>query len=251
MTAPFKDLFSAQSVKYARHRPGYPETLFTYLASLPAGRRLAVDCATGSGQAAVGLAPHFNAVVAVDLSRRQLAKALFHPKVSYRAAPAEQLPVPDASVDLVSVASALHWFDLDRFYPEVRRVLAPGGVLAAWCFGRGLKITPEVDAVLERLAFEVLGPFWEPELRHVWADYRTLPFPFVELPAPRFRLHEEWELSRLLGDLSTWSAVQKYREVRVTDPLEEVGAALRAAWGPPERRRLVSWDICCRLGRRA
>ncbi|MBI3299582.1 MAG: class I SAM-dependent methyltransferase [Elusimicrobia bacterium] len=249
MTAGFKDLFSPQAADYRRHRPGYPAALFEYLASLPKTRRLALDCATGNGQAAVGLAAHFDRVLAVDLSRGQLDNAVPHPKVGYRLAAAEDTGLPAGSADLVASASGMHWFDLGRFYTEVRRVAAPGGVLAAWCYGRDLRITPEVDAIVERYAFELLGPYWEPEIKHVYADYKTLPFPFDELAPPAFELDEEWDLSRLAGDLSTWSSARRYREERGTDPFTLVASALEGAWGPPERVRRVRWGICMRVGR--
>jgi ubiquinone/menaquinone biosynthesis C-methylase UbiE len=95
-------------------------------------RRLAVDCATGSGQAAVALAEHFAAVLAVDASSSQLTRAQPHPRVYYAASLAERLPAPDGSADLVTAAQAAHWFDFERFHAECRRVLAPGGVVAVW-----------------------------------------------------------------------------------------------------------------------
>jgi hypothetical protein len=73
----FNDHFSDAAEDYQAYRPKYPEDLFSYLNSLSPGHDLAWDCATGNGQAALGLTPYFDAIVATDASRQQIAKA--HP----------------------------------------------------------------------------------------------------------------------------------------------------------------------------
>src|SRR5579864_4799887 len=89
----WKDHFSGHAADYAAYRPGYPPALFELLASLPRRRALALDCATGSGQAAVGLAERFDHVVAIDASSEQLARAPRHPRIEYRVARAEETGV--------------------------------------------------------------------------------------------------------------------------------------------------------------
>ncbi|HEY6050877.1 MAG TPA: class I SAM-dependent methyltransferase, partial [Thermoanaerobaculia bacterium] len=156
MNPSFHDHFSGHAADYARYRPDYPEALFSYLASLAPDHRLAWDCATGSGQAAAGLARHFDEVLATDASSRQIEQALPIPRVRYAVCPAESVALPDAGADLVAVAQALHWFDLGAFFAEVRRVLVPGGVLAVWCYGL-LSIAPEIDSILNRFYRDVVG----------------------------------------------------------------------------------------------
>jgi ubiquinone/menaquinone biosynthesis C-methylase UbiE len=73
-------------------------------------------------------------MIATDASAEQIASATRCDNVEYRVAPAEQTGLPDASIDLVTVAQALHWFDRERFFAEVKRVLRPGGVLALWVY---------------------------------------------------------------------------------------------------------------------
>lgn len=243
----FKDHFSAQAGGYARYRPHYPEALYAYLAELAPARTRAWDCATGNGQAAVGLARHFDAVVASDASPAQLAHAAPHPRVTYHEAPAEQAPLGDASVDLVAVATALHWFHFDAFYAEVRRVLRPGGVLAAWAYGF-LAVTPAVDAVLKRYYTDVVGPCWPPERRFIDEGYRTLPFPFDAVDAPAFEMQAVWTLDDLLGYLRTWSARQRYLEQHGEDPVAAVTPDLRTAWGSDAEHR-VQWPLHLRVGR--
>ena len=194
----FKDHFSANAIGYATSRPGYPAELFAFLAGTVDRRELAWDCATGNGQAAGGLAAHFRAVVATDGSARQIEHAVPRRGVSYRVAPAEMSGLAAASVDLVAVAQAVHWFDLPLFYAEVKRVLRPDGVLALWCYER-LRVDPAIDSLIESFHMDTLGPYWPPERRWVESGYRDLPFPFEELPVPVFEMRAEWTLDRLPG----------------------------------------------------
>ena len=222
--------------------------LFEWLSSLCARRELAWDCATGSGQAAVGLAAHFARVVATDASRQQIERATPQERVTYRLAPAESSGLESGSVDLVTVAQALHWFDLPRFYAEVRRVAAPGAVLAAWCYNL-FSIDPRVDPVVNRFNFEVVSPYWPSERRLVDEEYRTLPFPFSEIDAPRFAMEERWNLEHVIGYLGTWSAVRRYREATGADPIETLRPELERAWGDPSDLKTVHWPVGMRAGR--
>lgn len=244
----FPDHFSAAAPAYAAHRPGYPPALFAFLAGQVAGHELAWDCATGSGQAALGLAPHFRQVVASDASAQQIAQAMPCPGVSYRVAAAESSGLAAASVDLVTVAQAVHWFDLPRFYAEARRVLKPGGMLALWCYER-LSIAPELDAVIERFYAETLGPYWPPERRHVEAGYRDLAFPFGEVALPPMAMTAAWNLDQLMGYFSTWSALQGYRAARGGDPLPALRASLAPLWVSHDAAKNIKWPLSARLGR--
>lgn len=245
---PTNDHFSALAEGYARHRPGYPSELFRFLAEQAPSREQAWDCATGSGQAAIGLAPHFDRVVATDGSPQQVAQAAPCRGVDYRVAPAEASGLPDASLDLITVAQALHWFDLDPFYAEVRRVLKPGGIIAVWSYNL-LTIAPAVDAVVNHLYEAVVGPYWPAERRHVENGYRDLPFPFERVATPAFAMTAEWDLGHLLGYLQTWSATRRFREAQGEDPVETIREALEAAWGEPHATRQVRWPLRLRVGR--
>lgn len=247
----FKDHFSGHATDYAAFRPTYPPELFAWVAGLPAERRLAWDCATGSGQAAVALAEHFPRVAATDASAAQIAHAVPHPRVEYGVAPAEASGLADGSVDLVTVAQALHWFDFDRFYAEVRRVLAPGGALAVWSYDLA-RFDPAVDRLVHRLARDTVGPYWPPERRWVDEEYRTLPFPFApseQLPVPAFHLEERWDLARFAAYLRTWSAVVRFRAATGRDPVAELEEELAAAWGDPLEVKAVRWPLHVRAAR--
>jgi SAM-dependent methyltransferase len=249
MAGEFADHFSGRAPEYAAFRPRYPAELFQWLASICPRHELAWDAGTGSGQAAVMLARHFREVIATDASASQLAHAEPHPRVLYREAVAGRGHLPSGAVDLVTVAQALHWFDLPVFWREVRECLTEYGVVAAWCYGL-LRITPEVDRVVEHYSQAMLGPWWPPERRLVDEGYRTVDFPFREIAAPEFAIAQEWSLSDLLGYLGTWSAGQRYRAGTGEDPLALIQPALDAAWGDPARRRPAKWPLSVRAGRR-
>jgi SAM-dependent methyltransferase len=248
MTTPFHDHFSTVAADYRAFRPKYPHELFEFLAEASPGRNLAWDCGTGSGQAAVALAPHFAKVFASDASEKQLANAEPHPNVEYMVAPAENCPLPDASVDLVTVAQAIHWFDFDRFYAEVRRVSKPGGLLAAWTYDIHT-ISPEIDPVMERFLTTFIRPYWPPQRAYADAGYRTLPFPFPEVGRPGFKMVAKWNMHHLLGYINTWSAVRNYEQQHGMNPMGMLAAALIGIWGDPETVRVIRWQFSMRLGR--
>ena len=243
----FHDHFSSRAPLYARARPDYPPALFRALAAMAPARSLAWDAGTGNGQAAVGLAEHFEHVEATEPSTAQLAEARPHPRVSYRVAGAEASGLAGASVDLVTAAQAAHWFPLEQFYAEVRRVLRPRGILAVWCYGL-TRITPPIDAVVDHFYHQVVGAFWPPERRHIESGFQHLPFPFREQPFPAVAMRCDWALPAFLDYLGTWSAVSRYREHHGSDPLPALAAALAGPWGAPERVRPVTWPLGGRVG---
>lgn len=244
----FKDHFSRQAGAYAAGRPEYPEALFEWLAAQCRRHSLAWEAGCGSGQATLALARRFRHVEASDPSERQLAAAPADPRVRYHAA-AERLPaLGDASVDLVAVAQAWHWFDHDAFADETARVAAPGAVFAAWTYDLPC-IGAEIDAQVRALYAE-LGPWWPPERRHVEDRYANLPLPGVRLAAPDLSMGAEWRLSRLLQYLRSWSATAACRATTGSDPVASHETALGQAWGDPERPRPVTWPLtvrACRL----
>jgi len=244
----FKDYFSGHASDYQKYRPNYPADLFEYLAAIAPGHDLAWDCATGNGQAALGLAPYFQQVIATDASREQIASAAQHAGVEYRVSPAERTDLAAGGVDLVTVAQAAHWFDRPKFYHEVRRVARPGGLLAVWCYEL-MTITPEIDAVGLRLYRDTLDSFWPPERRLIEEGYRTIEFPFVELSPPPFKMQLRWTLREAVGYLCTWSAVKAYEKQHGVNPLTLYEADFERAWGDPHETRLVTWPLNVRVGR--
>lgn len=246
----FKDHFSGHAVAYASARPCYPAALYAWLAAQCVQRRLAWDAGCGNGQAALELAQHFERVVATDPSAPQIAQAAAHPRVAYRVEPAESPTLDDASVDLVTVAQALHWFDIEDFNVSARRVLAPGGVIAVWSYGLSL-VEPAVDAVFMRLYDGVLNEFWPPERRLVERGYAGVAFPFDPIPPPPFSMQCEWTLRQFLDYLRTWSATQRYMAEHGDDPVLTMAAEFASAWGDPVRARTVHWPLSLRVGRRS
>jgi ubiquinone/menaquinone biosynthesis C-methylase UbiE len=223
-------LFSAVAREYAEFRPGYPPELFEWLAQTAPRREVAWDCGCGSGQASTALAGHFALVHATDVAAEQIAAARPHPRVRYSVAPAEASGLPDASVDLVTVAQALHWFDVPAFHAEARRVARPGAVLAVWNYPRPMFVDAELDRRFLEFYEGVVGPYWPPERRHIEANYRTLPFPFEEMPHPEFALTLRWSLEQVAGYVSSWSATARYRKALGQDPVPRLRESLQPAW---------------------
>jgi SAM-dependent methyltransferase len=247
MTSNFKDHFSTQSSCYQRYRPVYPPALFAWLARQTPQQQLAWDCATGSGQAALALAEYFARVIATDASAQQIAQRQPHTGVEYLVAVAEQPPLADASVDLITVAQALHWFEQTAFYRQALRVLKPHAVLAVWSY-KLLSITPPIDAVITHYYQDIVGAYWPAERTLVEQGYPPLPAPFRAIEPPVFAMTSHWDMYALLGYLDTWSASVYYHKAEHHDPLSRIQTALTQAWGDPSQRYRVHWPLHIRVG---
>lgn len=243
------DHFGKVATQYAIHRPSYPAALFDWLASQCSERTLAWDCGAGSGQASLALATYFDHVLATDMSANQLAQATPHPRIEYRVSLAESSGLADRSANLVAVAQALHWFDLERFYAEVKRVLKPGGMIAAWSYGVIRIDGDEVNALLQDFYHHVIGPYWPAERHHVETGYRELPFPFQRIEPPSLAMEADWTLEHLAGYLRSWSASAHYAAAKKKDAVSELVGQLQPCWGNPTRTRTVRWPLAMLAGR--
>jgi SAM-dependent methyltransferase len=242
------DHFAFASESYASFRPGYPDSLFDWLDALTPGHDRAWDCGTGSGQAAVALARYYGQVIATDPSLSQLASAVPAAGVHYAAMSAENAALQSGSVDLVTVAQALHWFDVPRFFGEAHRILRPGGAMAVWSYGL-LTIDPTTDAELRHLYRDVLGAYWPAERSLVDTGYAEIALPYPELAAPVVPMEATWNLRQLEGYLSTWSAVGRYRQAHGRDPLSEMMRRIESSWRADETRR-IRWPLIVRAARK-
>ena len=244
----FKDHFSVTATGYVAHRPVYPRAVAEALAARSPGRSLVWDAGCGSGQLSVVLAEGFDQVVATDASAAQIAEAVPHPRVRYAVAPAEVSGLADGSVDCAVAAQAAHWFDLDAYYREVRRVARPGGLVALVTYAV-MEVDPQIEKLVEQFYWHTLEGHWPPERRLVEEGYRSLLFPFEPVEAPALALEHRWNADQMLGYVGTWSAVQSLKKAGRAKDLERFGQALRAAWGDPAQERVVRWPLSLRLGR--
>lgn len=242
----FKDYFSSRAELYARYRPTYPDELFAWVASLVQRHEVVWDCATGSGQAAVGLAEYFSHVIATDASAKQIAMADPHEKISYRVATADNSGLGGRSVDAVTVAQAIHWFDHQSFYDEVRRVLRSDGVIAIWAHGDPVIDDPAVNRIVHEYNRGTIEKYWKPERDLILQGLRTIAFPFREVTAPDFVLRREWTLEQLAGNMRTWSGTAAYASVLGADPIISVEASLASVW--ESGSRMIRWPLYVRAG---
>ncbi|GGE55838.1 methyltransferase family protein [Pedobacter psychrotolerans] len=242
-----KDNFSTQAAEYAIYRPKYPDNLYDFLFKLVTEKSAAWDCATGNGQVASVLAQHFQRVYATDISEKQLSQALPLPNVVYQVESSDQVNVPDQSFDLITVAQAIHWFNFDAFYSEVKRTLKPNGIVAV--IGYGLMfIDKKVDQVIYKLYETILGKYWDSERRYIEEGYKTIPFPFEEITAPHFQIKTTWNFNQMIGYLNTWSSLQHYKKANDRNPLEYVMTELKEAWGD-DAEKDVRFPVLLRVGK--
>jgi SAM-dependent methyltransferase len=242
-----KDNFSTKADDYARYRPGYPDKVFEYLGHILPTKENAWDCATGNGQVAVRLASFFDQVYATDISKSQLEHAPRNPNIQYSLQSAEKTDFPADFFDLITVGQAIHWFDFERFYAEVKRTARKNALLVILGYGR-IQVNPDIDQCVDELYTDIVGKYWDAERKYVEEGYRTIPFPFEELPVPFFSLSMDWTLGHLRGYLETWSAVKHYRRHHQKDPVALIYPELKAGWGEQEKRT-VNFPLLLRIGK--
>jgi SAM-dependent methyltransferase len=242
------DHFSRIADRYAAHRPGYPPALVDHLADIVPGTALVWEAGCGSGQLSVLLAERFERVIATDASAEQLAKARAHARVEYRREPAEACSLVDGVADLAVAAQAAHWFEIEAYYEEVRRVVRRTGIVALAVYGN-VRVSAEIDAIIGRFYATALREHWPAERRYVEDGYASLPFPFEPIESPPFEMRAEWALAELLGYIDTWSAVRRLEAAGGGAALGALGAEIAEVWRDAEWRRTVRWPLTVRAGR--
>jgi SAM-dependent methyltransferase len=243
----FKDHFSGHAQRYAEARPTYPDELFSYLKEVSNDHKTAWDCATGNGQAAAALAPFFEKVLATDASNEQIQQARQCVNIDYQVMAAENPSIEDSSIDLITVAQAIHWFDIDKFFAAAERVLKPGGILAVWSYGLH-EINQLCDEVTTYLYSDIVGKYWPSERCFVEKRYEDIQFPMSKIEAPAFDMRCQWSVDDVLNYYGSWSAVQRYIAENGTSPIELIKADFKAAWGEEEVRS-VRWPLALFVNR--
>ncbi|MDA0194507.1 MAG: class I SAM-dependent methyltransferase [Bacteroidetes bacterium] len=242
-----KDNFSTGSDNYARYRPTYPDDFFDYLNRIKTGSQNAWDCGTGNGQVAGKLAAVYDNVFATDISQSQLDNAVIVDNVHYSLQPAEKTDFPDNFFDLIIVSQAVHWFDFVKFYAEVNRTAKNNALLVIVGYARDT-IAPELDSIVDKLYYNIVGKYWDKERKYIEEGYRTIPFPFEEMESPDFKISYDWTLEHFIGYLETWSAVKHFIKEKGFNPLDLIREELKDGWGQTEKR-VVEFPLLLRIGK--
>lgn len=243
-----KDLFSIQAKEYSKYRPNYPKEIFRFLNSVVYGHKRAWDCATGSGQAAIGLTPYFDEIIATDISESQLNNAVQHPKIKYLCVKAEESTLGSSSTDLITIATAIHLINKEVFYNEAERILKPEGVLAAWNYTRTI-ITPEIDRITDYYMYETLGKYWNPDIKAFFLEESKIDLPFDRIQTPEINMTHYWSFEEMINYIYTWSATQGYIQRNNKNPIELFYDDLKKAWGGEGVKKQVSWKFYFKVSR--
>jgi len=242
-----KDNFSSQSVEYAKFRPTYPLDFFDYLYSIVQKMHNAWDCGTGNGQVAHELAKSFDTIFATDISQTQIDNAFQTNNIFYSVQPAEKTDFNNHIFDLIIVAQAIHWFDFEKFYAEVRRTAKENATICVVGYGR-LEISQQIDKLITNFYTKIIGKYWDKERRYIDENYETIPFPFEELETPKFENKHQWNLEHLIGYLNTWSAVKNFIKQNDYNPINELEIKLKQLWKDGQIKE-VKFPILLRVGK--
>jgi ubiquinone/menaquinone biosynthesis C-methylase UbiE len=240
--------YSPYAKKYAQSRPRYPDELFKYLVSLVEQHMVAWDCATGSGQAALSLVNYFKKVIATDISSEQISNAVRHNRIEYRVCQAEKSGISNNSVNLITVASAVHWFDLNNFYREVQRVITPGGILAVWTYHVGY-VEPPFDKLFLNFYNQILAPYFSKGAKLVDKKYSTISLPGKQIKVKDFFVSAKWNLSNMLNFIESWSGTQHYKKEKGENPVDLIYPELKQLWGESEKINTIRWPLFIKISR--
>lgn len=236
------ELFEDKADLYAASRTMYPQALFDYIVSLTNGFDDVWDCAAGNGQAAIGLSKIFTNVHASDISKEQISNSFLRDNISYSIQPSEQTSFFNNQFDVVNVAQALHWFDYDRFWDEVSRVLKPTGFFVAYSYVWPT-ISDSIDKVVEDKVKDVIAPYWASNNRLAWDGYKAIEFPFDNLAAPKIDLTNQWNLNQFIDYIHTWSGTRRCMDDIGSDFFDIARNDLLEAWGDPQLTRAVKHPL--------
>ena len=242
-----KDNFSNHAQDYARYRPVYPEALYRYLFSLIPEKNRAWDCGTGNGQVAAELSKVFKKVWATDLSPEQIEFAPKLPNVNYEIHLAEEAIEHSHEFDLVTVAQAIHWFDFDKFYKNVKQALKPDGIIAVIGYSV-FKTDDDLNNVIQYFYKDITDAYWDTERRYLDEDYLTIPFPFKEEVTPSFNIKVKWTKEHFYNYLNTWSAVKHYEKKEGMSPLNLIKEKVDEKWGENTEKEFI-FPILLRVGK--
>ncbi|KAG8367838.1 hypothetical protein BUALT_Bualt16G0114300 [Buddleja alternifolia] len=256
-------LFIKQAKQYSVGRPSYPQELFNFIASKTPSHDLAWDVGTGSGQAAQALANIYKNVIATDTSPKQLEFAPKLPNIKYQCT-SPNISMSDlqhdigsqSSFDLVTIAQAMHWFDLPTFYQQVKWILKkPNGVIAAWCYTVP-EVNTHVDSLFQKFYTINAGPYWESPRELVDKKYETIDFPFepvdeLEHNGPfRFDSEKVMDVEDYFTYLRSWSAYQTAKEKGVELLTDNVIQDFKRVWNETGKiEKIVTFPIYLRIGK--
>lgn len=244
------DRFSKQTDSYAQSRPKYPAEIYKFLAGITPSNEKVWDCATGNGQAAIHLAEYFKGVYATDLSQEQIQKAFKHDRIKYEVGSAEDVTIEPNSLDLVTVAQAVHWFDLDKFYQKVNESLKAEGVIALWAYGFITAKNKDIDQLFQRVGRELLKEYWDENVKKIWNGYENIPFPFIDINHPEWKMDFKWSKQDFISYIESWSAAQKYYDENEVSVIEAVSEELDNIWLDNATLQEFETPLTSRIGRK-
>lgn len=184
---------------YHKFRPSYSQEIYTLIYQFHSQNEgeytLAIDAGCGTGQSTTELAKQFKQVYGIDTLKDQVDNAIVKDNITYQLGAAEDLSgFKDHSVDLISVATAFHWFNQDLFFKEVKRVLRHNGTLAIFSYYYPvIRDEPKANEILQALVMGELSKYVNGNIHYIKNLYRDIQFPFYR---------QKWYISPKEADIT-------------------------------------------------
>ena len=239
--------FETDTNAYAQYRPQYPESVAQTLAGLVKYRGVAWDAGTGTGIMATELAKYFNLICATDILPEMLRLAPANKGVLYSCQPAEQTDFPDDFVDLIVAAQSAHWFQLDLFYQECKRVAREGAAIAI--IGYSSPTLPSIlQPIYDYIEHQLLGNYWSPKIEILDNGNQQIDFPFQEIEVRLEPIHCNWTIEELTGFITSWSATRNFLADGKANEMQDAINELNKAWPQASKPIALSFPLCSRIG---
>jgi ubiquinone/menaquinone biosynthesis C-methylase UbiE len=238
-----KPIYSISADKYIATRPSYGDDIYNYISSLLNENNMAWDCACGSGQATKEIAKFVNRVVATDPDDIQLKKAPKLDNVRYLEESETVKTINDQSVDLITVATGIHWLNRGKFYKEAERVLKKNGVLATWGY-TGVDLNPEIDDTIKSIVKNYLMPYYPKEILIAFNQYKEIELPMNKFDSPNFEVSYDWDFETLMNYISSFTAMQRYKKTHGKSGVALFRSEILDAWGGDAlTTKKMTWEL--------
>eukprot|EP01132_Coremiostelium_polycephalum_P004921 gene4921-6135_t len=246
--------YSSVGDNYRKFRQGYPDDIYDIIQEhTDSSRNLAIDVGCGNGQNTVRLAEYFDKVIGFDPAEGQIKNSIPHEKVEYRTCQAEKIDLPEESVDLITVATAAHWFNLPEFFNLTQKLLRSNGTLILWTYGfQEIIQNDEAKQIQSNLYYNTLRDYWAENVKLVLNEYKDIVPPFKNTIRMKKTYIKETPLDQFVGYYGTISSYGNYLLAGNPDILPDIKNQMMKAYNTTDDKTIIKskYELCIIVSRK-